>query len=243
MKYIQSTANKQALTDRVFALFTDSVGGDPKRFADILYNCYEVESPCHSDMIDEKQIMDYLQRKVVPHKIAVLQAGVMLSETTIFEGYPAAKERFLENLWLHDLSKFSANEVDGYAFYNFRGDNTKEVEAVFESAWHHHKMNNPHHPEHWLSVDKRGNVTALPMPFIYVAEMVADWIGAGKTYGSTLEKWLPENIGNFSFHPDTAAVLVRILGEIGIDVKNDPIAGMSIREPKTDQAAVAWITQ
>ena len=62
-------------------------------------------------------------------------------------------------------------------------------------------MNNPHHPEYWLNPNRSGELEPLPMPNIYTLEMIADWIGAGKTYGSTLEEWLPKNINKFKFKP------------------------------------------
>ena len=59
------------------------------------------------------------------------------------------------------------------------------------------------------------------MPKIYVAEMVADWTGAGRTYGSTLEEWLPKNIDSFLFHPSTAICLHGILFNLGFNNRND----------------------
>ena len=87
---------------------------------------------------------------------------------------------------------------------------------TFEKAWHHHKQNNPHHPEYWLNPNRSGILDVLPMPKIYVLEMIADWIGAGKTYGSTLEEWLPSNLHKFVWHRETANNVFSILLHLGI---------------------------
>jgi len=52
------------------------------------------------------------------------------------------------------------------------------------------------------------------MPYKYVLEMVADWIGAGEIYGSSLDEWLPKNRGTFNFSLETSVRLDIILNAI-----------------------------
>lgn len=198
MDYSKSTQDKQAFREQVFKLFTDECGGDPQDFADALWGKYTVDDFTYHDDMYYWGVIGYFQKVVIPHKIAVHKAGIELMKMEKIHHNLRDEEwkQFRRNLWLHDLSKFSANEAFGYAMYNRETGHGKEG---FELAWHHHKMNNPHHPEYWLNPNRSGELEPLYMPNIYILEMIADWIGAGKTYGSSLEEWLPKNLPKFKF--------------------------------------------
>jgi hypothetical protein len=169
-----------------------------------------------ADAGEDITIFNYFKDTVIPHKIEVYKGGMELIEKGIVP--EELKVEFVNNLIIHDLSKFSVQEAAGYAYYNRK---TKEGREAFELAWHHHKMNNPHHPEHWLNPTKRGNLEILPMPKIYILEMVADWIGAGRSYGNELKDWLPNNLHNFLFHRETRRDLTTILSQLGFYIKDD----------------------
>ncbi len=215
MTYSKRKTLKEAFTRNAFKLFTNACGGDAEEFADLLYARFTIEDFAYGDDMYYWGILKYFEETVVPHKIAVYQAGLELSQQPWFSNYlkESEKEVFLENLWLHDMSKFSANEAFGYAMYNRKTGSGKEA---FEKSWHHHKMNNPHHPEYWFNPNRAGELEPIPMPNIYIMEMIADWIGAGKTYGSTLEEWLPKNIDKFSFGK-AESVVMSILKDYGIN--------------------------
>lgn len=91
---------------------------------------------------------------------------------------------------LHDNSKFGVTEFISSA-KNFQGTRSP-IEAEKEKygysiAWQHHKGHNPHHWEYWIdNVGTRQN-TPIKMPYLYVIEMLCDWVGAGKVYGKG--KW------------------------------------------------------
>lgn len=212
--YKNRTDNKEALKNTCFKNFTDKVGTRAsEQFATELYNRFTVEDFEYSDDHKYFNVVAYFNEKVVPHKIAVYQAGIELMRNDWFKDFIHHEtDEFEWNLWAHDMSKFSANEAFGYAFYNFK---TKAGKERFEEAWHHHKTNNPHHPEYWLNPNRSGVLEPMPMPEIYIAEMIADWIGAGKTYGNTLDAWLPDNIHKFVFHPKTSEKVYFILTKLG----------------------------
>lgn len=216
--YTKRVDNKEAFKYQVFRAFVDACGGDLEEFTNLVYSRFIIEDFCYSDDWKYFNVLAYFQEKVVPHKIAVFQSGIELSRNQWFEKLYIDKAQFIENLWLHDISKFSANESFGYAFHDFK---SKEYSLSFEMAWHHHKQFNAHHPEHWLNANRSGILDVLPMPKIYIVEMIADWIGAGRTYGSTLEEWLPKNIQKFKWHEKTAVELKEILSNIGIETKLD----------------------
>lgn len=156
--------------------------------------------------------VDTYIKSVIDHKINVLEAGIELVK---YLGLSESEyKEFKELLIIHDLSKFSKEEIFGYALWDFKtwtGD-----KYLFDAAWLHHKNHNPHHPEYWLNVNRSGVPSPLQIPKKYVIEMVADWIGAGKSYGNSLITWLPDNIGKFVFHSETELYLQEILGKLDI---------------------------
>lgn len=191
--------------------------GDAEELTEILYGKFVVEDYYYSDDFRWFSVENYLKSVVIPHKIAVYEAGFELVKK-LPDSARFDELEFMDNLWLHDLSKFSFVEAWGYSGWNFK---TKTGDkAAFDAAWNHHKQQNPHHPENWLSVGRGGDVTVLPMPKIFVVEMVADWIGAGKTYGNTLEQWLPDNLPSFKLHQDSSDFLCEVLAAIGIEAKS-----------------------
>lgn len=217
MDYSKSTQNLTSFANNVFKLFTEVCGGDSMEFSKTLHGKYTVDDFAYHDDWYYFGMVEYFKTVVIPHKIAVYQAGLELSRNPKIDAHLSNqdKEDFLRNLWLHDLSKFSANEAFGYAMYNRETGHGKEG---FEAAWHHHKMNNPHHPEYWLNPNRSGVLEPLPMPNIYILEMIADWIGAGKTYGSTLEEWLPKNIEKFKFF-NRSKIAEMLVDFTGMNVK------------------------
>src|ERR1700741_1136107 len=143
--YSKRTTLKQAFTNNVFKLFTDVCGGDPKEFANELYSKFTVEDFAYGDDMYYWGVIEYFNLTVIPHKIEVYKAGMEFFNIPQLQHFfnESTKQEFIKNLWLHDLSKFSANEAFGYACYNQK---TGSGKTGFERSWHHHKMNNPHHP-------------------------------------------------------------------------------------------------
>jgi hypothetical protein len=113
----------------------------------------------------------------------------------------------------HDLSKYEFAEFPHYA-RQFHGDKSDPV--GFAVAWLHHQNFNPHHWEHYIS--RSGRIRgALPMPEIFVREMVADWLGASRVYtGSWLiDEWCTKNVPKMQLHPHTLDRVGGILMELG----------------------------
>jgi len=215
MIYRKRIDNKYALKLTVFKKFTDAVGGDLDEFTEILYSRFDVECFDYSDDSIYWTVHEYLVNKLIPHKIAVYQAGLELSRLEWFTDFKFDREQYFDNLWLHDLSKFSATEAIPYGLHDFSKPGKGSI--GFQTAWCHHKSKNEHHPEFWLNPNRKGEISPLPMPDIYIMEMFADWIGAGRTYGNELETWLPENFNTFTFHPETEAKVRTIAKHLNID--------------------------
>jgi hypothetical protein len=108
-------------------------------------------------------------------------------------------------LLVHDFSKFSFAEWGAYvrSFYNPDGtkrdwkSRTARETAEFDWAWNHHQKTNPHHWQYWvLTTDSdEPRYRVLPMPYKFVKEMVADWVGAGRAITGRIEvhEWYKAN--------------------------------------------------
>lgn len=131
-------------------------------------------------------------------------------------------------LWraiIHDWSKFLPVEFINYARWHFGAQSLDG----WAKAWGHHQNHNPHHPEYWL-LSWRGDpdsyhglgqhvadfVTVLPMPEIYVREMIADFFGASKIYTGSwnIDNWLNENGPKMILHDETKRLIATVMFEL-----------------------------
>lgn len=84
----------------------------------------------------------------------------------------------------HDLSKYSPTEfMEGVRFYQGTSspiDAAKKVKG-YSDAWFHHKGRNKHHYEYWMDNFDLGGENIV-MPYKYFAEMVCDYLAAGRAY-------------------------------------------------------------
>jgi Family of unknown function (DUF5662) len=112
----------------------------------------------------------------------------------------------LEQGIIHDASKYDAEEWFAYAD-NFFGneEEKKAAKKPFSFAWLNHIHHNPHHWNYWILNGDNGDVDVLPMPGMYVLEMIADWTGAGIaiTGSNDLQGWYRKNEDKMTLHPDT----------------------------------------
>lgn len=106
----------------------------------------------------------------------------------ISDAIESVKEKGL--IEIHDESKYSDEEFDGYRrhFHSVDDKEKEESEDDFELAWKHHYENNPHHPEYWIE-----NEQPVDMKIIYIVEMACDWIAMCYTKGGTALEYLNNN--------------------------------------------------
>lgn len=111
---------------------------------------------------------------------------------------------------LHDLSKYSPTEFwESVKFYQGTSSPIDAAKKAmgYSMAWFHHRGRNYHHYEMWQDDFDHGGKPLL-MPYKYFAEMVCDYLAAGRAYQgknfsfkSELEWWekkreycaMPEN--------------------------------------------------
>lgn len=128
----------------------------------------------------------------------------------------------------HDWTKFLPREWSPYVRQFYNEDGTKKpfirdktgaydpsVQPVeFQAAWLSHQRNK-HHWQAWVLLGDKGYLSALPIPRVYVREMVADWIGAGKAQGKADPKgWYAKNGNKMVLHLETRKYLEYILEEV-----------------------------
>lgn len=134
---------------------------------------------------------------------------------------------------VHDQSKFGFAEYSAYDEY-FYGERTQEVKDNFNRAWLHHIHMNPHHWQHWVLIQDKGNaeqyysgkIVALDMPDVHIIEMVCDWWSfSWKRYSESdpFEKnfelyevfnWYDTNKNQIIFSPKTREKVERMLNLI-----------------------------
>ena len=157
----------------------------------------------------KQEVKDYFESLHL-HKKYVMEAGVLVGGITE------------ERLFDHDASKFTIREYPYYA-RQFHGD--RKDPAGFARAWLHHIHYNDHHWNHWLfatgyspygsGIDLNG---ALPMPEVCVREMVADWMGASRTYTDSwdMSEWLNDHLPNkIILHQESRQIVGQVLRDIG----------------------------
>lgn len=88
---------------------------------------------------------------------------------------------------LHDLSKYSTQEFEGYRmrYYPQEGDPPVEVvNAMYEEAREHHRRENPHHYQHWVDEDGPQDMSGEA-----IIEMICDWIAMSVFDGNDVSEW------------------------------------------------------
>ena len=110
---------------------------------------------------------------------------------------PDIWEKTLENVKVHDQSKYSTEEYDAYDNY-FYGNRSYQVVKNFDYAWLSHIHSNKHHWQHWILIedDRDGNSLGkfLDIPREHLLEMIADWWSFS---------WKTENLGEiFNWYED-----------------------------------------
>lgn len=143
-----------------------------------------------------------------------------------------------ELLNIHDNSKWWEPEFEAYAKYFCSGVDKSPVDAdsvsdEFSVAWLHHIHHNPHHWQHWIFSDgytPKGSTVengVVQMPEHYALEMIADWMGASRTYTGSwdMTDWLHKNMSRIRVHSKTADYLRDVLGSMADVVHPDVVNG------------------
>lgn len=117
----------------------------------------------------------------------------------------------------HDLSKFLPDELIPYAEYFYGGhprENKPEwVQEAFDRAWLKHQRRSGHHWQAWILRFDDGGEKLIEMPDRYRDEMLADWMGAGRSQGKPdTAAWYRKNREKIQLHPLTRVYVDGFLG-------------------------------
>ena len=120
----------------------------------------------------------------------------------------------------HDMSKFSP--IEFWESVKYYSGTSSPIDACkkdkgWSKAWQHHKGRNDHHYEYFVdNLDNGG--TAIQMPFINVAELIADYLGAGRaymgenfSYQAEYEWWFNKKKKPLLMHPQTKKFIDLVL--------------------------------
>ena len=108
---------------------------------------------------------------------------------------------------IHDLSKFTNAEFDGYRQWYYPADGEEKSADLYNSAWKHHYTNNPHHWQYWK--DKDGVPLDERIP--YIIEMVVDWTAMGYKYNDKPWEYYEKEKGNIVLSDDAREYLEKLL--------------------------------
>lgn len=152
------------------------------------------------------------------HKWFVFVAGLRL-RVPVWRLIVHDWSKFLPCEWLPYVEYFYGErarlrdeEPDDYRYWS---EAEKHI-AAFDRAWLHHQHANPHHWQHWVLREDDGQTKYLEMPRDFVAEMVADWCGAGRAITGKWEiwTWYEKNRERILLHSRTAQLAeVYVLNE------------------------------
>lgn len=174
--------------------------------------------------LENKMILKYFW-SLLRHKYFVFVAGMKLGGIGFWR------------LILHDASKYSLKEFLPYArqffgsypswkednllvrFPSYTGLTKESVKNDFDVAWNYHQKRNPHHFQMWILINDEDRTYPLPMPKVYIREMVADWLGASMAYTGSwvMVNWMNRNLNNYAdkMHQDTINYLWEVLHDLG----------------------------
>ena len=97
---------------------------------------------------------------------------------------------------LHDLSKYSPTEFfESVKYYQGTSSpiDASKAENSYSMAWFHHRGRNLHHHVMWIdNFDETGG-TPILMPYKYFAEMICDYLAAGRAYMGDTFTFAAEN--------------------------------------------------
>lgn len=130
-------------------------------------------------------------------------------------------EKYSKVIYNHDNTKYWADEYEAYDRYFYPDeyeDNPPFLQRVeeYQRAWLEHMHRNPHHWQHWVLINDNGFFTVLPMPEVYVIEMICDWWSFSWKKGNLYEifDWIDENSPHILLDDETIRLVEKILNRI-----------------------------
>lgn len=158
---------------------------------------------------EEKAYFDYVSEHINNVQTSFAVLGKALTEVLDYN-YAMVAER----VKVHDQSKYSDMEFNGYRQYYNPKHGKKPREDLLTASWVHHYQNNDHHPEYWMRINGGITMDIDPMTNDALAEMFCDWAAMGIKFNSRPDIWYTKTgYKELPFNEETRATVERILKE------------------------------
>ena len=144
-----------------------------------------------------------------------------------------ARNKVKDSLDKHDISKYSDEEFDAYRLKYFMTKSEQNkysndfgykeiVDENYNKAWHHHFIENDHHPEHWKWVDLVENryvirdvarSEAVEMPLYAILHMLCDWEAMSIKFKNKVSEWYTTSAEDEqkAFNPNTKIIVDKFI--------------------------------
>lgn len=156
----------------------------------------------------DKAYFDYINEHIKNVQMTFEKLGEVL-----YNVFDFSYEQVAERVKVHDESKYSDIEFNGYRQYYNPKPACRPRQDLLDRAWEHHYQNNDHHPEYWMI---QNNLTThiRPMSADAIAEMFFDWAAMGVKFKSRPDIWY-KNTGykELPLNEVTRQTIERILEE------------------------------
>jgi len=142
-------------------------------------------------MKEDEQYVKYILEHTENVMKAYNEYGARILEIL---GTPSLEGELFRLVCIHDKSKFSLEEFDGYRkkFFPAKDEDLEIAEDEMNLGWLNHMNTNKHHPEFWILREKQG-MRPLNMDRVYIAEMILDWIAMGYKFKTNAAQWFENN--------------------------------------------------
>ena len=118
----------------------------------------------------------------------------------------------------HDASKNKPDEYRAYDAYFYGNNRSYQVVQDFNYAWLLHIHRNPHHWQYWVLIcdDPDKGESILDMPYVYILEMICDWLSFSLSKGDLTEifKWYDDHKDYMKLSEKTRKTVEDILDRI-----------------------------
>lgn len=113
----------------------------------------------------------------------------------------------------YKVEMLDKNPVEPFWAHDFEVPGVIQAKQAFDVAWNHHQKANKHHWQYWLLSFDDGGTEAIEMPERYMAEMVADWVGAGQAINGyvDVEGWYAKNRNKMKLNQRTRDFVEEII--------------------------------
>lgn len=160
--------------------------------------------------IKSEEYKEYIDKHIANVKKAFEQYGEEIAKLC-----DVSYDLLAKNIEVHDQSKYSDEEFDGYRKYFypawFEEKNKESNKEDMNRAFKHHAQVNAHHPEFWIVLSPSGEPIATEMSRIAVAEMLLDWKAMERNDSTIKDYYETRAYKDHMFHPGTIELIDRVI--------------------------------